>query len=227
MSIGELEVITCQINEKKPRIHEWKLTEKKRNKQDQHETSLRSLSRFLEPGPNCSWKSINCSISASIFFMVSVDSGSSKSDACPIFGVLSTRGSATGRTTAFSCAGDSVILSPSSTMSMSPSSTCFSCKLPSTVCMSSLRAFSNASLRLDLSRAVACSLATQSTSALTLLFISPTLIRLLGHLTFTPRSIVTSNISPLLDVPAPKPGPVRTSRARGVSDGSICCKCDR
>ena len=174
-------------------MQEIRVTQANNNNQ---EAILRSRSLFFAPGPNRSWKLISSVINSSIIFIVGggEESSSNESDSDGA---------------GFSPTGDSV-------------------RVWSLVTMASfsgvgwgpwvtLRTFVSASLRLPRSSALACSLPTHSTKALTRLFMSPMLVRLLGHFTFTPRSV---------DISA-KSFEARISSGRGMSVGSMGSKCAR
>lgn len=183
---------------------------------DSHdETFLRSRSFNFAPGPNRSWKLMSSSISSSIIFIVEAESGGARS--CDT-------GDGSSNVDVFSCKGDSgtgpsVTRPPPFSTNGRWFSSALGCASPFG-CRVSRKAFSMASRRLPRSSALACSLPTHSTNALTRLFMSVTLMRFPGHLTFTPRSVLRSNDSrPLGSMPDP-----RTSSGCGTPVGSIASR---
>ena len=183
-------------------------------------TARRSLSFIFAPGPNRSWKLISSSMSSSIIFIVE-DPASGPRPSKTI-----DEDAPFGACVRPSC--DDSVAAPSRTAGASARSRldAFSSPVPAEatrVVRDSRKATSTASLLRPLSIALACSLPTHSTSARTRLFMSPTLMRLLGHLTLTPRSCVRSQLSdPFATVPN-----ARTSSGRGALVGNIGSRWER
>ncbi|PIL35977.1 hypothetical protein GSI_01637 [Ganoderma sinense ZZ0214-1] len=166
---------------------------------------LRSRSFTFAPGPNRSWNRINSSMSSSIIFIVESSPPPATSTA--------RRGAELGVDNPVSrgAAAPSAVLASMSMRAPSPAATALLC---------ACSAFPSASFLRVRSIAAACSRPTHSTSDRTRLFISPTLMRLLGHLTFTPRSVVRSCDSRLL----PSRTEPRTSSGRGTSVGRMASR---